>query len=243
MRNIRKEIIEDSLLRRGWSKLNQKRILTFIHIGKCGGTSLMQPFQTSYLRSPQLLFKHRYILSMHGHRASIENINQQNLIAFNFRCPIDIISSAFYNYHPNYHNHHITKHSKHHLDKLAEFYKKTPTFQIWAEKLMKGYPEAQQIFSLNFHTKRLLTFYLINPERIKSNKERIIHIGHFQTLETDNQRLAKICGFTPPAKKLNASGKPQEHLSPAAEAFLKNYLKAEYEIYNYCLELHALQQP
>ena len=210
--------------------------ISFLHIGKTGGSSLHDTLRVSYKKKPWLLLQHKAFFQMHTHHTKISDIPKRNLIAFGIRNPIDLLNSAFYNYHPNYNNdYNITL-----PPEALLFYKSFPTFKDWAIALLNRRKLASYAFEFNMHMNRRLEYYLKDPVNIDKCKDRIVLIYTSKEYEEDIRKFCLAYGLKYPNQRKNPSHKPTTNgLTDDELRHLRSYFKNDFECFEHCIQIRA----
>lgn len=221
------------------SRFLDKPEVHFLHVGKTGGTSLHKDLRVSYKKAPWLLWRHKVLLRMLNHSETILDIPSHAGIAFYVRHPLALLQSAFYNYHPEYQNHHFNSSD---IPELVEWYMEFPDFQSWVEGLKNHSDAAEKGFQLNMHLHRRLEYYLINDQTLMAFRNRIVFVGLTEAFQEDTDRFVKFARMASIEKKLNASNRPNDvRLTESQIAFLESRFANDYSIYQTCLEIRKDQ--
>ena len=209
-----------------------KQNVHFLHIGKTGGTTFRNQFAASYRKDPSLVLRHNILLSLGSHEMNISEVPSNQLVTFCIREPLELLSSAFYNYHPDYKNYWFDN-SKNQV--WVSWYQKFPTMSSWVNGLMAKNEIAEEGFSLNMHLSRRLEFYLLSPAIINLLEKRIYFIADTATLDDDLERFAQLSGMQYVSKRLNNSMKPEtDELTEAQKNYLKSRFANDFALYVEC---------
>ena len=228
---------------------------TFLHIGKCGGTSLRQMLRPDsrdvehmtksaywWQRSKALTWK--YQIDWIEHSAVHKAIETHENLACFIRQPIERIESAFYylftmdKYYglkPNTIQGHL----------ISQF----PDFDFFMNVCLdQSHPLhnlAMDSFSTSGHAHFHLGYkqYFSSADYIRKHKEKFLFLGLFEEFDQETQRLFRTLRvrYTPP-KRLNAAPKSDIKTDPKLkEEFAKNFLAEDYDIYNCLLKIRHEQ--
>lgn len=227
----------------GWLKPT----MYFLHIGKTGGTSIIE----SGIGQPELGGQSSYtILDKLGWKFDVQSVphwrvpnvflHQKNL-AFFIRNPLSRLESIFY-YEKNY------RHSEYNIEQSAEIsaiFNQFEYFETWFYALQKSdnpeHKASLELFTQVEHFQRGYSFYFKDKESVLNSRNRITFIGEQENFNEDIGRLLTTIGIKNKERiqHRNKSKRPKanEAVRRIHEHEARSLLPKEYEIYDALLQL------
>lgn len=225
------------------SIIHAKPTLNILHIGKTGGTNLLEAGVGFPRFNDQVKFKLRekifwkYRTRVIGHEAVPNSLSYSNL-AFFIRDPLSRYESAFW-YEKNWacseYANVILQNSE-----VALLFGKFLTFRDWlcafTDPEDSSHQDAWQLKKKSYHLHRDYTFYFQNSTNVEKMKANLVFVGETEDFANDLKRLCKIIGIknaTPLQNRRNPSNKDKEvRIKPAERDFYQSFFATEYFLYN-----------
>jgi hypothetical protein len=219
----------------------------FIHVGKSGG-SAFQGFLKKYK------IEYKDIHTAQTRKDTLDALNSTCKKILTIRDPIRRHMSVFYFWRENYENYISPKHRKNIYDdwvRLIEptqkFFKVFRKFEDVIAGLLSEDKEkknlAKDLFSELGHMKQNLEYFYHSKEVLKKNKGKIIFIVEQERLIDDIHKFSKYKNISLEEEYLQKLRKDTEKeerkqkglylISEENRKFMKDFLKKEYEIYDY----------
>ena len=222
--------------------INSKPKLNVLHIGKTGGTNLIEAGIGFPKFNDQVRFRLRekifwnYRARVIGHEDVPSSLSKENL-AFFIREPLSRYESAFW-YEKNWRFSEYEQIIKQNPDVTALF-EVFLTFHDWLLAFSDPNHEkhfyACELKKKSYHLHRDYTFYFRDVDVIEKMEENVIFIGETEEYESDLARLCKILGVrnaSPLSMRRNKSKKPtNEKLSSVARSRFEKSFSKEYDLY------------
>jgi len=223
--------------------IDSKPTLNILHIGKTGGTNLLEAGIGIARFNDQVKFKLRekifwkYRTTVIGHDAVPNSLSYPNLALF-IRDPLLRYESAFWyekNWASSEYAHVIPQDSD-----VAYLFGKFLTFEDWLRALTdtedSKHQDACQLKTKGYHLHRDYAFYFKNSANVEKMKSNLVFVGETEHYSDDLKRLCKIIGIknaTPLTYRRNSSDqKKKTRIRPAENDFYRGFFAKEYLIYN-----------
>lgn len=206
----------------------------FLHVGKCGGTSLMKIF-------PE--FKEYHVRSIPW-----QWLKEQERIVIWIREPFARLRSAFYFSQDVYHStakhvdlgHRIMALGSRRCSRLASCYARFNTFAQWAEAMAINDTNALYLWKNDTeHLFRGLTHYFPKDGTLQIKS---LFVGCLETFQEDLDLLCLHYLRCPKRAMVTERQSPPKNpdvLSEQAEQVIRDILKNEYAVYNKLLDYRA----
>ena len=222
--------------------IHAKPTLNILHIGKTGGTNLLEAGvgfprfndQAQFKLREKVLWKYR--TRVIGHEAVPNSLSYPNLALF-IRDPLLRYESAFWyekNWASSEYAHVIPQDSD-----VADLFGKFSTFEDW----LRAYTDAEdskhqdacQLKNKGYHLHRDYAFYFKDSTSVEKMRSNLIFVGETEDYMNDLERLCKIIGIknsTPLTNHRNSSNQKKTRFKPAESDFFQSFFAKEYLLYN-----------
>ena len=187
-----------------------RQVCHFIHIRKTGGTAI----KTAIGRGRKFAFSSKYLICLHSHNFTLNDVKQNEKCFFVLRDPISRFVSGFY--------------SRKRQGRPANFYpwslEEKKAFERFEtpEKLLTALSssdpqikrKAESAMHNIAHVNSFYSDWNITPESLERHKDKILHIGYLNSLSEDFNILKSKLDL-PNSIKLPEGSKA--HKSPGTE--------------------------
>ncbi|MCD6143412.1 sulfotransferase family 2 domain-containing protein [Thermococcus sp.] len=232
----------ETIIFRNLAKITGRRLVHFLHIGKTGGTSIKYALRWNF-------FTKNYIISLHRHSTTLEDIPEGEYVFFFVRDPIGRFVSGFYSRLREGKPRHYKPHTPEEKKAFSKF--KTPN--ELAEALSSSDSEikkaAMDAMKAIGHVKTSYWDWFKDEDYFTSRVNDIVFVGRQEYLSQDFEKLKKILGLPPsltlPQSDVLAHKTPDyydKRLSELAVKNLRKWYKKDYEFLKLCEELGLLPE-
>ncbi len=220
--------------KRAYWEATGRQYLHFLHVGKTAGSSLKLLIQEAHTTE-------KYRPKMHDHGTRLRDIPSQDAVGFFVRDPIERFISAFH--------HHLREGRPDYYvpNTLAQNMGFTlfPAVEDLVNGLCYGDTKERQLaewtIQANEHLSRPLTHWF-SKEELQQRKEQIAFVGDQKNFNQDLKRLEGLLGveFSETPTKHMSAGKNPSLQDENLQTALRDYLAADYEIYDYLISEYGL---
>jgi len=185
-------------------KRKLKPQLNFLHIGKTGGTSIietgfgqMSQFNDSVQFTPKQMMSWKYNCIAYPHHAAPSAFNNKPNLVFFIREPGSRLESIFYS--KKYFDTHSEYARLKKTTKLTKMlFHRLPEFKDFigalSEENHKYHLESLALMEVIQHFQRDYSFYFGSPENILKQRDNILFIGELEYFKQDSEALLKLVG-------------------------------------------------